>query len=129
MKPSRRTVIVGLAGLAVAAGAAGAAVAAGRNDDGDQQATGPAAQRARDAALTLYPGATVTGIERDVEGQRVWEVEVRRADGSVVDVDLDASLQRLGAEQDDSEGNREDRAEDRDDHGEDRGDDDSSDED
>jgi len=129
MKPSRRTVIVGLAGLAVAAGAAGAAVAAGRNDDGDQQATGPAAQRARDAALTLYPGATVTGIERDVEGQRVWEVEVRRADGSVVDVDLDASLHRLGAETDDPECDREDRAEDRDDRGEDRGDDDSSDED
>jgi uncharacterized membrane protein YkoI len=129
MKPSRRTVVVGVACLAVAAGAAGAAVAAGGDDDGDQQARGPVAQRARDAALSLYPGATVTGIERDVEGARVWEVEVRRADGSVVDVDLDANLQRLGAEVDDVEGNREDRAEDRDDHGEDRGDDDSSDED
>ena len=129
MRPSRRTVVVGVAGLAVAAAAAGAAVAAGQNDDADQQATGAEAQSAREAALKLYPGATVTGIERDVEGQRVWEVEVRRADGSVVDVDLDASLQRLGAEQDDPEGNREDRAEDRDDHGEDRGDDDSSDED
>ena len=125
MKLSRRTIVVGVAGLAVAAAAAGAAVAAGGDDDADRQATGAGAQRARDAALKLYAGGTVTGIERDVEGRRVWEVEVRRADGSVVDVDLDARLHRLGAERDDPEAAEEDR----DDRGEDRGDDESSDED
>lgn len=125
----RRTVVVAIAGLAVAAAATGAAVAAGRDDDADQQATGAAADRARDAALALYAGGTVTGIERDVEGRRVWEVEVRRADGSVVDVDLDAELQRLGAERDDPEGAGDARGEDRDDRGEDRGDDESSNED
>src|SRR5687768_12290440 len=124
MRLSRRTIVAAAAGLAVAAGGAGATVAASGSDDADQQASGPAAQRARDAALKLYPGGTVTGIERDVEGRRVWEVEVRRADGTVVDLDLTSDLRRLGAETDDPEGStgeaddRESGRDDADDRGE-----------
>ena len=116
MKPSRRTLVVAAAGLALAAGGIGATVAASGSDDADEQAHGPAAQRAREAALKLYPGGTVTGIERDVEGRRVWEVEVRRPDGTTVDVELTSGLRRLGAETDDPEGERDeagDREQDR----------------
>src|SRR5688572_19601360 len=116
MRLSRRTIVAAAAGLAVAAGGVGATVAASGSDDADEQARGPAAQRAREGALKFYPGGTVTGIERDVEGRRVWEVEVRRADGTTVDVDLTSDLRRLGAETDDPEGERDeagDREQDR----------------
>jgi len=103
MRPSRRTLVAGAAGLAVAAGGAGATVAALGSDDADEQARGPAAQRAREAASRLYPGGTVTGVERDVEGRRAWEVEVRRRDGSSVEVDLSSGLRRLSVEREDAD--------------------------
>jgi hypothetical protein len=134
MRLSRGTLVTAAAGVALAAGGVGASVAASGSDDADEQARGPAAQRAREAALKLYPGGTVTGIERDAESRRVWEVEVRRADGTVVDVDLASDLRRLSAETDDPEGStgeaddrerggRDDDADGRDEDADDRGDD------
>ena len=123
MRLSRRTIVAAAAGLALAAGGVGATVAASGSDDADEQARGPAAQRAREAALKLYSGGTVTGIERDVEGRRVWEVEVRRADGTTVDVDLTSELRRLGAETDDPESTSARDDDDADDRGDDEAED------
>ena len=89
MKLTRRYMIVGGAVLALAAGGIGAASAFGGGDDGDEQATGPAADRAREAALALFPGGTANSVERDSEDGATWEVEVTRADGKTVDVRLD----------------------------------------
>jgi hypothetical protein len=91
MKPTRRYMIAGGAVLALAAGGVGAATAFGGGDDGDQQATGPAADRAREAALALFPGGRANSVERDSEDGATWEVEVTRQDGKTVDVRLDAA--------------------------------------
>jgi hypothetical protein len=90
MKPTRRYMIAGGAVLALAAGGVGAATAFGGGDDGDQQATGPAVDRAREAALALFPGGRANSVERDSEDGATWEVEVTREDGKTVDVRLDA---------------------------------------
>jgi uncharacterized membrane protein YkoI len=91
MKLTRRYMIAGGAVVALAAGGVGAAAAFGGGDDGDQQATGPGAERAREAALALFPGARANAVERDSENGATWEVEVTRADGRTVDVRLDGS--------------------------------------
>jgi hypothetical protein len=96
--------IVAAAAAAVALAGIGLGVAGGVDDDADEQATGPAAARARAAAAALVPGGTVTGLERDDEGGAAWEAEVRRTDGTVVEVRLGGDLRRVGpvaAEEDD----------------------------
>jgi hypothetical protein len=89
MKLTRRYIIAGGAVLALAAGGVGAATAFGGGDDGDEQATGPGADRATEAALALFPGGRANSVERDSEDGATWEVEVTRADGKTVDVRLD----------------------------------------
>jgi hypothetical protein len=89
MKLTRRYIIAGGAVLALAAGGMGAATAFGGGDDGDEQATGPAADRATEAALALFPGGQANSVERDSEDGATWEVEITRADGKTVDVRLD----------------------------------------
>jgi hypothetical protein len=89
MKVTRRSMVVGGAVLALAAGGVGAATAIGGGDDGEGGATGPAAERAREAALALFPGGHANAVERDSEDGAVWEVELTRADGKTVDVRLD----------------------------------------
>jgi peptidase YpeB-like protein len=90
MKLTRRYMIAAGAVLALAAGGLGAANAFGGGDEGDEHATGPAADRARDAALALFPGGRANSVERDSEDGATWEVEVTRTDGKTVDVRLDA---------------------------------------
>jgi peptidase YpeB-like protein len=63
------------------------------------------------AALKLVPG-TVNAVERDSEKGATWEVEVRKPDGSVVDVRLDADLQKVAIDSD-SEAEDDSGAEDR----------------
>ena len=89
MNLTRRYMIAGGAIVALAAGGLGAATAFGGGDDGDQHATGPGADRAREAALALFPGGQANAVERDSENGATWEVEVTRADGRTVDVRLD----------------------------------------
>ena len=96
---SRKYVIVGGSVLALAAGGAGAAVAIGSGDD-EGGATGPGADQAKAAALELYPGGHANAVERDSEDGGTWEVEVRKADGSTVDVRLDQNYQLVVAETD-----------------------------
>ena len=96
------------AGLAVAAGASGggaidrAAALVGRDDDASEGADrddvlqGVAAQRAARAALRATGGGTVRGVERGDDGA-AYDVEVRKPDGSVVEVQLDASFNVIRA--------------------------------
>ena len=102
MTRMRRIAAAGAA--AVALGGIGLGVAGGVDDDADERATGPAADRARAAAAAVVPGGAVTGVERDEEGGAAWEAEVRRPDGTVVEVRLGADLRPVGpavAEEDD----------------------------
>jgi uncharacterized membrane protein YkoI len=98
----RKALITGAAAIAVAAGAAGVATAGG--DDGEGQAAGPGAERARAAALKLVPGGTANAVERDGEKGATWEVEVRKPDGSTVDVRLDADLRKVAIDGDSESG-------------------------
>lgn len=86
--------------LAIGAGGVGLAQAVGGDDE---QATGPDAERAKAAAVRLAGGGTAVGVEREDEGRSAWEVEVKKADGNVVEVDLTNGLERTGAERDDDD--------------------------
>jgi hypothetical protein len=94
MTRTRRIAVAGAAALALAG--IGLGVAGGVDDDADERATGPAADRAGAAAVALVPGGTLVGVERDDEGAGAWEVEVRRPDGTVVEVHLGADLRPAG---------------------------------
>jgi hypothetical protein len=85
---NRKVLIVGGSVLALAAGA-GVALGAGGGDDGSgQPITGNALERAKAVALDTTGGGQVSATEvRDEEGY--YEVEVRKSDGSQVDVHLD----------------------------------------
>src|SRR3954463_16400286 len=100
MNWSRKYVIVGGSVLALAACGAGAAVAIGSGDEGDNGAHGPAADQAKAAALELFPGGHANAVERDSENGATWEVEVRKSDGSTVDVRLGAHDERVVIEPD-----------------------------
>jgi hypothetical protein len=88
----------GALALALAVGGVGLAIAAG-GDDGTPL-TGTDLDRATQAALEHTGGGTV--IETEVGGDgAAYGVEIRRDDGSVVDVQLDANLNVIGDEADD----------------------------
>ncbi|HKQ58638.1 MAG TPA: PepSY domain-containing protein [Candidatus Eisenbacteria bacterium] len=73
------------------------------------------AERAGQAALKAVGSGTVQDVDRDSEGGAVWEVEILKADGTQVDVLLDASFKvlSLGGEQEQGEGD-DDQSDDRD---------------
>lgn len=81
-----------LAALLLALGGAAIARATGAFDDGDAGIQGPAADRARAAALVITGGGTANAVERDSEGGGTYEVEVTKKDGVTVDVRLDESF-------------------------------------
>jgi uncharacterized membrane protein YkoI len=80
----------------VLAALAGGGVAWGTAGDDDQNVTGPDADRARTAALAHVDGQVV-GVEREAEGATVWEVEIKRSDGSTVEVALDENYKVVGS--------------------------------
>jgi uncharacterized membrane protein YkoI len=97
-----------IAAAAVAAlGVGGAAIAgasgAGGEDGKDKAITGPALDQASAAALKATGGGKVTGTEVGDE-ESYYEVEVTRADGSQVDVQLDKSLHVVGQKADHEDG-------------------------
>jgi hypothetical protein len=109
------TVIAALAAGGVAiAGAAG-----GDDDEGGERAIGGAAlERASAAALDHTGGGRVTETEAGDE-ESYYEVEVTRADGSQVDVQLDRDFRVVGAEGGDDRGGEDGRSDH--DRGEDNG--------
>jgi hypothetical protein len=98
----RELIAAGAAVAVLAAGGAGAAMAFGGGDDGDPALTGPDASKAIAAALRETGGGKASAVERDGEKGATYEVEVRKTDGSTVDVRLDADY-RLVAIDSDSE--------------------------
>jgi len=89
----------------------GATVAAAQSQD---DVTGDDLALAGAAALAEADGETITEVDVDANG---YDVEVRRADGTRIDVDLDHDFNVLRSQPDD------DRDDDRDDDGVDRDDD------
>ena len=89
--------------LVVASG--GIAYAAGVGRDDDKPLTGSTLDRASEAALAHTNGGTVVKAEHGDDGS-AYEVEVRRPDGSTVEVNLDASFAVVGSEADDDAGER-----------------------
>ena len=101
MDIKRKAILAGGAAVVLALGGVGVANAVGGgDDDGDRQATGSGADKAKAAALALIPGGHANAIERDGENGATWEVEVRKPDGSTVDVRLDANYGKVVIEPD-----------------------------
>jgi uncharacterized membrane protein YkoI len=102
MKDKLKGALIAMTVVAVlAVGGVAIAGAAGGGDDGNDQAiTGPALDKAKAAALRETGGGQVTGTEvRDEEGY--YEIEVKRDDGSQVDVHLDRHFNVLNSKGDD----------------------------
>ena len=100
MTRSRKLLIGGAILVALGAGGVGLAQAVGGDDE---QATGPDADRAKAAAVRLVGAGNAVGVERDDGDGAAWEVEVKKPDGSVVEVGLTDDLRRAGVERDDDD--------------------------
>ena len=101
-------IVAGVAALAAFAlgGAAIANATQGTEGDEEEQGlSGQVAERAKEAALKETGGGSVTEMERDAEDGRIYQVEIRKADGSTVDVDLDASFKVVETDVDGPEAN------------------------
>jgi hypothetical protein len=110
----RRSAWIAGGAIMIAITAGNATVATSREDD--KSLTGPAFASATEAALDHTAG-TVTETEVGDDGA-AYGVEIRRADGSEVEISLDENFTVVGEESDDSD------KDDRDDDGsEDRGND------
>ena len=98
----RRVLIAGSAlAIAVAAGGAGLAMA-GRTDGGkdkDAPLTGSDLDRATQAALDRIGVGSVVDSEIG-DGGAAYSIEIQLADGSVVEVQLDANFAVIGQEAD-----------------------------
>jgi uncharacterized membrane protein YkoI len=95
--------------LVLGAVVAGVAIGASRGDD-DEPLTGSTLDRATAAALAHTGGGTVTETEIGDDGA-AYSVEVRKADGTQVEVNLDESFDVIGQESDDDgAGDEEDEA-------------------
>ncbi len=103
----RTLVIAAAVAILVALGGTGIAYAAG--GDSEEQLTGPDAEKAKSAAIAAVGGGTVTGVERD-DGNATggFEVEVKRDDGSQVEVHLDGDLNVVGQQADEDGPNDQD---------------------
>jgi hypothetical protein len=92
---------------------AGGGVAWATAGDDDELVTGPEADRASAAAVEHVGGGRVIGVERESEEGGVWEVEIARADGSTVEVQLDASYTVVGSgDEEDEDGSEGDEGDD-----------------
>ncbi len=103
-----RTLVIGAA-LAMLVALGGAGIAYANGGDSGEQLTGPDAQKAKSAAIAAVGGGTVTDVERDDgNGTSGFEVEVKRDDGSQVEVHLDGDLNVVGQQADEDGPNDQD---------------------
>lgn len=99
----RRKTKIGIGGAAavVAIGVGSfLGIAAASGGDDDQALTGATHDRAVRAALATTGGGTVLDTEAGDDGA-AYTVEVRKADGAVVEVQLDAGFHATGSVADD----------------------------
>lgn len=103
MRLDRRLAVIAAAVVAVGAGGVGLAQAVSGSEE---PVTGPDADRAAAAALEAAGGGAVLEIERqDGDAAGFYEVEVRREDGSQVEIHLTAQFEPVGSAADDDSGN------------------------
>ena len=95
----RKTKLIVAAVTAVAAIGVGTGVGIAGAGDDDRPLTGSDYDQATAAALEHVDG-TVTETEVG-DGGAAYEVEVRRADGTQVEVQLDSNFEVIGSERDD----------------------------
>jgi hypothetical protein len=92
---------IGLIATLAATGAlASAGVAYGTSSGDDHALSGSAADKARAAAVAYLGSGQGGSVEPDGEHGATYDVEVHQADGSVVDVWLDASFGPITSEVD-----------------------------
>jgi len=101
-----RWVVGGALAVALIGGGTAIAVATGAGGD-DRPLTGSALERATAAALEHTGGGTVIEIEVGDDGA-AYGVEIRLADGSVVEVSLDQNFEVVGQEGDEDGPNEQD---------------------
>jgi uncharacterized membrane protein YkoI len=98
MQRKTKWIAGGTLAFAIIGGTAGIAIATGA--DREASPTGSALEKATAAALDHTGGGTVTETELGDDGA-AYGVEVRRADGSQVEVRLDERFRVIGQESDD----------------------------
>ena len=89
MKKKTIWIVAGAAAIVVLGGAGIAVAATDPFDQDNDRLTGTSLERASDAALAEVGEGTVTEAERSDDLDHAYTVEVRRDDGSDVDVELD----------------------------------------
>jgi uncharacterized membrane protein YkoI len=97
IRMTKRTGLILGAVAVLTIGGATTAIASSDDDASDQSITGQALQKAKAAALAETGDGKVTGTEVNDEESK-YEVEVTRADGSQVDVQLDDAFKVVGSE-------------------------------
>jgi hypothetical protein len=103
MKRKRTLVVAGVAAAVLAVGGAGIAKAVSGSDS--EMVRGPAATKAATAAVQAVGGGRALEVEyQDGDAPGVYEVEVRRADGSHVEVHLNGQFESVGTQADDDAG-------------------------
>ncbi|HZI98295.1 MAG TPA: PepSY domain-containing protein [Actinomycetales bacterium] len=104
MTRTSKWIVGGAVFLAATGASAGVALGAGGTADDtdppDQQLTGTDLDRASEAALAETGGGTVVDSEAGDDGA-AYSVEIRRDDGTEVEVDLDQDFAVTGQETDD----------------------------
>ena len=96
-----RWLVAGVITAVVVVGGAGVALARSAGDD-DEQLTGTELQQASDAALAEVGSGTV--VEAEVgDGRAAYEVEVQKADGTTVEVELDPNFGVISTGSDESD--------------------------
>jgi hypothetical protein len=104
-----RTLVLAAAVAMLVALGVGAGIAYANGGDTGEQLTGPDAQKAESAAIAAVGGGTVTEVERDDgNGTGAFEVEVKREDGTQVEVHLDGDLNVVGQQADEDGANDQD---------------------
>ena len=98
MDARKRWIVGGTLAVVVVGGTTGFAIANAGDDD--QPLTGSALDQASASALEYTGGGNVIDSEVGDDGA-AYGVEVRRDDGSVVEVSLDADFRVIGHEADD----------------------------
>ncbi|MDH3539580.1 MAG: PepSY domain-containing protein [Acidimicrobiia bacterium] len=100
MKTRTKIIISGAVVVALTAAGTGVALSSDDDDGTEMPITGVELEKASDAALAFSGGGTVTETEVGDE-ESYYEVEVRRPDGSSVDVQLDEQFNVVDAASDD----------------------------
>jgi uncharacterized membrane protein YkoI len=100
VKTRTKIIISGAAIVTLTAAGTGVALSSDDDDGTEMPITGVELEKASDAAFAFTGGGTVTETEAGDE-ESYYEVEVRRPDGSSVDVQLDEQFNVVDAASDD----------------------------